>query len=212
MDSRNARENNEISATQPGLTTLGATLQDVVEATAHARERMPIERVGRPGPLSPDVRKAVLLRDGYTCQWCRAHVAQGYTFEVDHIVPWSAGGSNATDNLRTLCADCNQGRGNARTDASTAKALLIVGNCGRCRGRRFVPWDQSPTGRPAVLFDDPEVREIGTDDREAPVWCLGCRKPSTTSKARAADVRRRQADRWATPDEIARIRAETRTR
>ena len=209
MDSRNAHENSRISATQPGPTALGAALDAVVEAAAHARERMPVERTGRPGPLSPDVRKAVLLRDGYTCQWCRAHVSQGYTFEVDHIVPWSAGGSNATDNLRTLCVECNQGRGNMRTDVATASALLIVGNCPWCRGRHYVSGRDTHDGVNAYIYDD--AREIGPSDREQPVWCLGCRAPSATSRAHADDVRRRQADRWATPDEIARIRAETRT-
>lgn len=225
MDSRNAHENDEIFAASTGPTLLEAALGEVVDQAAKAAARMPVVRTNRPGELDPEVRKAVLLRDGFTCQWCRANAAQGARFEVDHIMPWSAGGSNATDNLRTLCEPCNQGRGNHLTDATTASALLIIAACGRCRGRRFVPWDQSPTGHSTFTFDDPEVCEIGAEDHEVPVWCLGCRKPSSTSKARAADVRRRQHDRWATeqqlaekasartdPDTIARIRAEARTR
>jgi 5-methylcytosine-specific restriction endonuclease McrA len=30
---------------------------------------------------------------------------------VDHIVAFSRGGKTREDNLRTLCADCNKGKG-----------------------------------------------------------------------------------------------------
>ena len=47
------------------------------------------------------IRKAVLLRDNYTCRVCgRVIVSMP---QVDHIVPRSAGGSDDMDNLQTLC-------------------------------------------------------------------------------------------------------------
>ena len=54
------------------------------------------------------VRRAVYERDGSRCLGC------GTTDDLtlDHIVPWSHGGSDAEDNLRTLCRSCNSSRGN----------------------------------------------------------------------------------------------------
>jgi 5-methylcytosine-specific restriction protein A len=53
------------------------------------------------------MRQAVLGRDGYRCVACGA---TGVRFEVDHIVPLAAGGSNEPANLRTLCILCQRRR------------------------------------------------------------------------------------------------------
>ena len=50
-------------------------------------------------------KKAVLARDNYTCVWC-GHVAT----TVDHIIPWSRGGSWFVHNLMAACLSCNQDR------------------------------------------------------------------------------------------------------
>lgn len=173
---RNAHENSG-KTRQPQM--VGSALLAACEQIATANERHPVIRTNRPGKLDPEIRKAVLRRDHWCCLWCKRGISDDVRLEVDHILPWSAGGTNATDNLRTLCLDCNQGRSNTRADSDSAKALLIVGNCPLC-----------------YLPDDPDA-ELGESDREAPVWCLRCRKPSSTDKAHAASVRRRQANRWA---------------
>lgn len=49
----------------------------------------------------------VFKRDHYTCQLCRK---SGVPIELDHITPHSRGGSDALDNLQTLCFDCNRGK------------------------------------------------------------------------------------------------------
>jgi 5-methylcytosine-specific restriction endonuclease McrA len=46
------------------------------------------------------------------CEWC----GSSESLEVDHIVPWSAGGSNEPSNLRPLCQSCNRKRGDARSE------------------------------------------------------------------------------------------------
>lgn len=47
-------------------------------------------------------RKAVFLRDGFTCQYC------GRTAEnVDHVVPRSRGGGHTWDNVVASCRKCN---------------------------------------------------------------------------------------------------------
>lgn len=196
LASRNAHEK---SAIHDDFTRLRDILADVVDGLGSAYDRTPVIRTGRPGQLDPQVRKAVLLRDRYTCRWCgsnpRTLICDG--FEVDHIVPWSAGGTNATDNLRTLCAECNQERSNFRSDLAAARARLIVGECVRCYGRHYVHARDARDGIAHWRVDEAEVAKLGPQDWEVPVWCLNCRAPSATSRAHADDVRQRQADRYA---------------
>jgi hypothetical protein len=99
-----------------------------------ARAPLDPDRLGIPRqPLAPLLRSAVLKRDGYRCCWCSASLARDRTvlFEVDHIVPWSAGGSDHPVNLRTLCQGCNQQRSN-RVSEFDRRALPIVWRCHGC--------------------------------------------------------------------------------
>lgn len=63
----------------------------------------------RPRRMSLSVARRfdVFKRDGYTCRICQK---AGGELEVDHIVPVSKGGSNAMENLQTLCWTCNSGK------------------------------------------------------------------------------------------------------
>ena len=56
------------------------------------------------------LKYAVLKRDNRTCQLCGAK-APDVELHVDHIVPLSRGGTTTIDNLQTLCAPCNLGKG-----------------------------------------------------------------------------------------------------
>ncbi len=60
------------------------------------------------------LRFRVLHRDRFKCVLCGDHPARNAecVLHVDHLVPWSRGGKTREDNLRTLCATCNIGRGN----------------------------------------------------------------------------------------------------
>lgn len=56
----------------------------------------------------PDrVRQSVYRRDGYRCVTC------GTTerLSLDHIHPWSLGGSDEPSNLQTMCIPCNSRKG-----------------------------------------------------------------------------------------------------
>ena len=51
------------------------------------------------------IRDSVYKRDNYTCQYCGV---VGGILEVDHIVPFSKGGSEDMNNLITSCKTCNR--------------------------------------------------------------------------------------------------------
>jgi 5-methylcytosine-specific restriction endonuclease McrA len=57
------------------------------------------------------VRMQVLKRDSLKCVYC-GRKSPEVSLEVDHIIPFSKGGSNHISNLQTLCFDCNRGKSN----------------------------------------------------------------------------------------------------
>jgi 5-methylcytosine-specific restriction endonuclease McrA len=59
-------------------------------------------------PISVRRRFRIFKRDNYECQICHR---TDEPLEVDHIVPACHGGSDESDNLQTLCWDCNRGKG-----------------------------------------------------------------------------------------------------
>lgn len=63
------------------------------------------------------IMKEVFRRDNYTCQYCGA---KGGKLEVDHIIPFSRGGSDELSNLTTSCRRCNRQKKN-----KTSKEFLI---------------------------------------------------------------------------------------
>ncbi len=66
-----------------------------------------------PRSISLSLRYKVLCRDHFRCVICGRSPAKDHSVElhVDHIIPWSKGGQNVEGNLRTLCFDCNLGKG-----------------------------------------------------------------------------------------------------
>lgn len=59
-------------------------------------------------------RYHVLHRSGFKCQACGAKPSDSNDVElaIDHIVPFSLGGSNDASNLQVLCAPCNGSKSN----------------------------------------------------------------------------------------------------
>jgi hypothetical protein len=58
----------------------------------------------------------VLNQAGGLCAYCcSAEALLGVTFEIDHIVPLSAGGGTTADNLCLSCPTCNRQKGVRQT-------------------------------------------------------------------------------------------------
>lgn len=53
------------------------------------------------------VRQMVYRRDWYRCVTC----GSGERLSLDHIHPWSLGGSDQPENLQTMCIPCNSRKG-----------------------------------------------------------------------------------------------------
>lgn len=62
-------------------------------------------------PVPNTIRYEVLKRDGSRCLLCGVSAKES-VLHVDHVVPRSRGGSNAIENLQTLCWQCNNGKSN----------------------------------------------------------------------------------------------------
>lgn len=63
----------------------------------------------KPERLSLRKRFFVMKRDSFACVGCGAS-GPGVRLEVDHRVPRARGGTDALDNLQTLCFECNRGK------------------------------------------------------------------------------------------------------
>lgn len=61
--------------------------------------------------ISQHKRLAIYMRDGLACCYCGASCEEA-KLTLDHIKPYSKGGSNHETNLVTCCHRCNSSRGN----------------------------------------------------------------------------------------------------
>jgi 5-methylcytosine-specific restriction endonuclease McrA len=59
-----------------------------------------------------NIRLKVFSRDNFRCIFCGKSPATnvGTRLHIDHIVPFSKGGTNVPKNLQTLCEECNLGK------------------------------------------------------------------------------------------------------
>ncbi len=93
-------------------------------------KRKPLIRTGEREPIPWITRCAVYYRDGGTCQRCGAF--RPAVTHMDHIIPWSSGGSDHGGNLRTLCEPCNLSRSNYDDGADRIRKLPVTWWCIRC--------------------------------------------------------------------------------
>ena len=60
--------------------------------------------------ISETLRNKVFARDGYKCLKC----GSTEDLQLDHIIPFSEGGTTEEENLQTLCKLCNLKKGNKK--------------------------------------------------------------------------------------------------
>jgi HNH endonuclease len=78
-------------------------------------------------PSIPQVtRRTVFVRAAWLCEYCRSPEDIGtVSFQVEHIHPYSQGGSSELDNLASSCPGCNSHKA-IRTHAMDAATGVLV--------------------------------------------------------------------------------------
>jgi len=80
--------------------------EEIIVNPTHYHKKLP--------DITPQRKKAVKIRDKCICQICNEEFKEE-ELEIDHILPYGAGGSNEEYNLMALCIECN-GNKSARLD------------------------------------------------------------------------------------------------
>jgi len=110
--------------------------------------------------VSPALRAEVRELDQHACVYCRSPEELSVTaFEIDHIVPLSAGGASERDNLCLACTACNRLKGSRQEaiDPTTGMVALLF-HARRQRWSDHFRWNQeqtdivglTPTGRATI--------------------------------------------------------------
>ena len=68
-----------------------------------------LKKINRRRSINDTTRYAVLERAGFKCQCCGMKPLKNndVILHIDHIIPYSLGGSDSIDNLQVLCDKCN---------------------------------------------------------------------------------------------------------
>jgi 5-methylcytosine-specific restriction endonuclease McrA len=115
-----ARVNEDLEAETSLASSAPEAVPLVVNSSQCRSQQQTSRSPSRPRPPQSEsrairlgLRYDVLRRDRFCCVLCGRSPASQLACElhVDHIVPIARGGTNAPDNLRTLCASCNVGKG-----------------------------------------------------------------------------------------------------
>ena len=86
-------------------------VEATLDSIAHSEEKRQSAAYQRQ-LMSPSLRYDIMQRDNFRCVLCgKSAEEDGVKLHVDHIVPVSKGGKTVPENLRTLCEDCNLGKG-----------------------------------------------------------------------------------------------------
>jgi len=77
------------------------------------------------GELRKSIKTLVHKKQDYTCQYCgvKCNPAGDRKITIDHVIPRSAGGTNALDNLVSCCSLCNTLKAGDNLDLFKQKLL-----------------------------------------------------------------------------------------
>lgn len=103
-------------------------------------DRHPVIRSGERAEIPSHVRAAVWYRDRGKCELCGTHCPPNQPWHLDHITPWSAGGSDQTTNLRVLCERHNIDRSN-KIDPTERPRRAATWWCSNCHDLDRHAWE-----------------------------------------------------------------------
>lgn len=89
----------------------------------HTRKRRALRLSAGGTHTQQDIDEILKAQRG-KCAYCRAKL--GSQFHVDHIVPLSAGGSDARSNLQCTCASCNRRKNSKRPEEFARIIGLLI--------------------------------------------------------------------------------------
>lgn len=72
------------------------------------------------------LREAVLRRDNYTCVKCGYRPPDQFYLQLDHVHPYSQGGTTTYDNLQTLCGKCNNYKRDKRPECPRCRKFVVA--------------------------------------------------------------------------------------
>jgi HNH endonuclease len=147
-------------------------VDDLFGHLAGAGQRMPVTRsrtTEERAPIARWMRVLILSRDGWRC---RVGGTCTGPLQVDHITPWSAGGSDLTTNLRALCRQCNADRSNRAWDGHAERVLPIAWWC----------TSLTPDGMCA------DAGPVECDCMQVASWCANCHQFGTTPRCTLVDL------------------------
>lgn len=144
-----------------------------------ADSRFPVLREGERDPIPQLVRVAVYLRDQNRCTLCHRDM-KGLEKNLDHVLPWSANGSDLSTNLRTTCPDCNENRSNRPHPFDSRHLLPVTWWCIGC-------WTADNATRPPWIYGYPWANDAFTQPHIDPsealllAFCAVCDRAEYTS-------------------------------
>lgn len=115
------------------------------------------------GWIPRSVRDFVMERDAHQCVECRS--TENLT--LDHIVAYSAGGSNTAENLRVLCRSCNSKKGSRRLQPPANNDLALL-HGGAMTARTPVAVAVASTDTSAVAVAVADARAAGPHGPPSP--------------------------------------------